>query len=195
MAGSYYIYFNAAQRGNYQQHYMQVRLLVDGVSYGVFQPPSTSYTAYWTAPFNITAGTHTIAFQGINPYGDDNTIFLDQFQIAPTWSGGDNFGRINNYNSSHFEFASAAGYIQSKISSWPTLIAYPWGEYSAYMANTYLPTYGSEHHAVAAFTLGETYVTRSSPRWALPRISAQSTWGVSGTTPDLYTKVLQYASQ
>ena len=45
---------------------------------GTFTPGSASYTAYTTASFTVTAGSHTIRFVGLDPDGQDNTAFIDQ---------------------------------------------------------------------------------------------------------------------
>ena len=47
-AGTYTLSIRAAQRGNYQVGTQIVRLQVDGVTVGQYQPPNTSYTNYQT---------------------------------------------------------------------------------------------------------------------------------------------------
>src|SRR5206468_1032611 len=48
-AGTYTLSIRAAQRGNYQSGAQIVRLQVDGVTVGQYQPPNTAYTNYTTA--------------------------------------------------------------------------------------------------------------------------------------------------
>src|SRR5262249_46003945 len=50
---------------------------------GTFTPAGTRYTAYNTASFTVTAGSHTIAFVGTDPDGADrdNTAFIDRVRI------------------------------------------------------------------------------------------------------------------
>ncbi len=84
-AGTYQIDFSAAQRGRlrrlpavYQQDF---EVLIDGVAVGIFTPSGTSYKTYTTAPFTVTAGSHTITFQGLDSAGGDNTAFIDQIVV------------------------------------------------------------------------------------------------------------------
>jgi hypothetical protein len=79
-AGSYVLTFDAAQRG-YGPSHQNFEVLVDGSVVGVFTPSGTSYQRYTTPVFTVTAGAHTIAFQGLNTAGGDNTAFVDQVAI------------------------------------------------------------------------------------------------------------------
>ncbi len=80
-AGSYQISLSAAQRGNYGTSDEEVQVLVDGTVVGTITPASTSYATYTTASFNVTAGSHTITFVGVDPTGEDYTALLDQVGI------------------------------------------------------------------------------------------------------------------
>ena len=80
-AGSYLISVSAAQRGNFGTSNEEVQVLVDGTVVGTITPASTSYATYTTASFNLTAGSHTITFVGVDPTGADYTAFLDQVSI------------------------------------------------------------------------------------------------------------------
>ena len=82
MAGTYSITFYAAQRANYQASRQDFGVLVDGVGVGTFTPSGTSYAAFTTAAFTVAAGSHTIAFQGLDSAGGDNTAFVDQVVVA-----------------------------------------------------------------------------------------------------------------
>ncbi len=75
--------FDAAQRGNFGVSQENFSVLIDGSVVGTFTPSSTSYQSYSTAAFTVTAGTHTITFQGLDSAGGDNTAFLDQVAVAP----------------------------------------------------------------------------------------------------------------
>ncbi len=81
-AGSYVITFSAAQRGNHQASRQNFNVLVDGVVVSTFTPSSTSYQSFSTAVFQVTAGSHTIAFQGLDSAGGDNTAFIDDVAIS-----------------------------------------------------------------------------------------------------------------
>ena len=83
-AGSYVLTFDAAQRGNFGVSQQNLEVLIDGSVVGTFTPSSTSYQGYSTASFTVTAGTHTIEFQGLDSAGGDNTAFLDQVAVAPS---------------------------------------------------------------------------------------------------------------
>ncbi len=75
--GSYQISFSAAQRANYGTSNEQVQVLVDGTVVSTITPASTNYSIYTTAAFNVTAGSHTITFAGIDPSGSDYSAFID----------------------------------------------------------------------------------------------------------------------
>ena len=81
-AGIYVITFDAAQRGNYQWSQQDFNVLVDGKVVSTFTPSGTSYQSYSTAAFTVTAGTHTITFQGLDSAGGDNTAFIDQVTVS-----------------------------------------------------------------------------------------------------------------
>ena len=80
-AGTYQISVSAAQRGNKGTSNEEVKVLVDGTVAGTITPASTSYATYTTASFNVTAGSHTITFVGVDPTGKDYTALLDQASI------------------------------------------------------------------------------------------------------------------
>jgi hypothetical protein len=81
-AGSYTLSFYAAQRGNYQASYQSFQVLIDGQPIGnPITPTGTNYNLYMTSSFNVTAGMHTVTFQGLNPNGGDNTAFIDQIHL------------------------------------------------------------------------------------------------------------------
>jgi hypothetical protein len=77
-AGSYTLFFSAAQRGDGNASSQTLQVLVDGMVVGTFTPADANYAGYTTSRFTVTAGAHTIAFVGLDPDGLDNTAFLDQ---------------------------------------------------------------------------------------------------------------------
>ncbi len=85
-AGSYQLAFKAAQRGDNPSHPSQqdFQVLVDGTVVGTFKPSGTSYQTYTTVPFTVTAGAHTITFQGLDGAGGDNTALIDQVVAFPS---------------------------------------------------------------------------------------------------------------
>jgi hypothetical protein len=80
-AGKYNLTFQAAQRGNFQSSSQTFQVLIDGTPVGSFKPAGTAYSTITTAGVTLTAGQHTIVFQGTNPNGGDNTAFVDQVQL------------------------------------------------------------------------------------------------------------------
>ena len=80
-AGTYTVSFAAAQRGNFQSSSQTFEVLADSLVIGVFTPAGTRYSTLTTGPFTVNAGTHTLAFIGINPSGGDNTAFIDQVAV------------------------------------------------------------------------------------------------------------------
>ncbi len=80
-AGTYELTFDAAQRGNYLFSQQDVQVLVDGVVVDTFTPPGTSYASYTTDAFTVAAGSHTIAFQGLDSIGGDNSALIDDVQL------------------------------------------------------------------------------------------------------------------
>ena len=81
-AGSYAITFDAAQRGTFLVSRQNLNVLVDGVVVGTFTPSGTSYQSFTTTVFNVTAGLHTIVFQGLDSVGGDNTAFIDDVALT-----------------------------------------------------------------------------------------------------------------
>jgi hypothetical protein len=88
-AGSYVLSFKAAQRGNYGTSRQDFRVLVDGAAVGSFTPSGTSYQSFTTAAFTVAAGSHTIAFQGLDSAGGDNTAFVDAVSVRGQLPVGD----------------------------------------------------------------------------------------------------------
>ena len=88
-AGSYVITFDAAQRGNFQASRQNFKVLVDGAVVGTFTPSGTAYQGYITAAFTVAAGSHTIAFQGLDTAGGDNSAFVDSVTLTSIPAIGD----------------------------------------------------------------------------------------------------------
>jgi hypothetical protein len=87
IAGAIYkVSFSAAQRNNiYGQQLGQTwQLQLDGTVAGNYAPPESAQTySNYTATFTTPAGSsHTLSFVGTDTNGGDNTVFLDNVQIA-----------------------------------------------------------------------------------------------------------------
>ena len=78
-AGSYTVSFYAAQRGNYPSN-STIRVQIDGQTVGSITPTGTSYAAYSTGSFTVTAGSHTVRFVGVGVGG--STVLFDKVGIA-----------------------------------------------------------------------------------------------------------------
>jgi hypothetical protein len=81
-AGTYTLSFDVAQRGIWNVSAEDFEVLVDGVVVGTFEPSGTSYETETTSPFTVGAGSHTIAFVGLDSSGGDNTVFLDNISLS-----------------------------------------------------------------------------------------------------------------
>jgi chitinase len=80
--GNFHLTFYAAQRSSNQLGLpLPINILVDGNNTGTITPTSTSYVLTPSNTFSVSAGNHTITFQGVNPNGYDLTIFLDNVLI------------------------------------------------------------------------------------------------------------------
>jgi peptidoglycan/xylan/chitin deacetylase (PgdA/CDA1 family) len=92
------------------------------------------------------------------------------------------FRYIDNFGDCEAQLAKAADYIETKLGRRPEFFAYPWGETSDYLLQTYLPDHGDRHGFCAAFTTDPRPVRRSDDRWALPRFVCGPDWS---STADL----------
>jgi cell surface hyaluronidase len=79
-------------------------VLVDGVVVGHFTPSDTAYQNYSTAAFTVAAGSHTIAFQGLDTAGGDNTAFIDDVATASIPAIGDQGFEQVVVGAGHFQF-------------------------------------------------------------------------------------------
>jgi subtilisin family serine protease len=82
-AGTYELSFDAAQRGNHGISQQNFEVLVDGAVVGTFTPSGTSYVLEPSTAFSVAAGSHTIAFVGLDSAGGDNTAFVDNIVLSP----------------------------------------------------------------------------------------------------------------
>ena len=78
----YVVTFSAIQRTNCCNTGGQdIGVYLDSTLVGTFHPGNSGYVEYSTAPFNTTAGSHTVKFVGLNPLGGDHTAFIDNIRI------------------------------------------------------------------------------------------------------------------
>lgn len=82
-AGTYALTLKACQRPNNDADFA---ILIDDVEVGRYKPNypnyQTVFSSYTTPDFEVTAGPHTIKLQGLNTAGGDNTVLVDDVQLA-----------------------------------------------------------------------------------------------------------------
>src|SRR5262249_56161825 len=80
-AGSYTLSFQTARRASFGNNQtFQVR--IDDAVVGKFTTSGTNYVTMTTDNFIVTAGPHTITFEGLNPLGGDNTALIDMVTLS-----------------------------------------------------------------------------------------------------------------
>jgi len=80
---NYTVYFQAAQRGNFNAGGEDFDVYLDSSFLATFNPASTSYALLSTPAFTTTAGTHTIKFVGRDSAGGNgNAAFIDAVQVT-----------------------------------------------------------------------------------------------------------------
>jgi RHS repeat-associated protein len=80
-AGTYILSFYAAQRGDLPQAGQTLAVLVDGAQVGTITPAGKTY-AFYEVTFTLTAGSHTLVLQGVDPHGGDNTALVDELFVS-----------------------------------------------------------------------------------------------------------------
>jgi len=103
------------------------------------------------------------------------------------------FLSIDTYAECQAEVKQAAEYIYKKTSTWPSLFAYPCGEASSYLRETYFPSFQDQHGTVAAFGASGGYVTQLSSRWDLPRFMSSAPWPGGWRNTNELVQILQSA--
>jgi hypothetical protein len=83
---TYVLSFRAVQRVAWQQSWQVVRVRVDGAIVGTFIPTNSVYEEFTSSAFAVTAGSHLVVIEGVNPNGGDNTAFIDQVTVGPSLS-------------------------------------------------------------------------------------------------------------
>jgi hypothetical protein len=87
------------------------------------------------------------------------------------------FQRINSYVEATAQVTAANAWIGNKRGqSGPFLFAYPWGQTSMYLRESFFPQYQLEHQTLAAFGGSEGFVYADSERFALPRFICGFHW-------------------
>ncbi len=87
------------------------------------------------------------------------------------------FKWVTTFSDADAQIRAAHDYIAARAPN-PglALLAYPYGEASAYVVDDYLPNHGTGAGTIAAFTAGKEPVHAASPRWELPRFTCGMDW-------------------
>ena len=126
-AGSYRVRFLAAQRGNYQSARQDIRVTIDGQEVATITPSATSYAEYLTAAFTVGAGSHAIAFEGLNSAGGDNTALLDNIRVEAVTPAGSMAGDLGPFETATLEgqastiIPTSPGAVDQSLADWEGL--------------------------------------------------------------------------
>lgn len=107
--------------------------------------------------------------------------------------GQNDFYRTDTGYEAYVQVVTAGSYIAGKIGAFPDLFAYPLGQGQpgSYLFS-WFNDYPTTHNTYAAYCLGDTYVSRASPRYCLPRFSYLSGWGTSSGLLQILSNSGQY---
>ena len=98
------------------------------------------------------------------------------------------FRLVDTFDDCEAQVAAASRYIEDRSGCRPRYFAYPYGQASEYLRETYFPMRGAEIGLRAAFSIDHAYATAESDRWYLPRF----THGASDTsTPEDLERILR----
>lgn len=87
------------------------------------------------------------------------------------------FTSVDSLEEADYQIRQSVAYIREKAPNrGDVLLAYPYGEYSEYLVEDYLPRFAEEIGLRAAFTIEAGPMTRSSPIWKLPRFVFGRDW-------------------
>ncbi|MEJ8568793.1 polysaccharide deacetylase family protein [Elongatibacter sediminis] len=90
------------------------------------------------------------------------------------------FHAVDTHEQCLEQVVRAAGTIAARTGRWPRYFAYPFGESSRYIRETFFPEFPAVHGCRAALGTDPGPVTAKSNRWDLPRYVCGRDW----TTPD-----------
>lgn len=96
------------------------------------------------------------------------------------------FAAVDNRDLSEAQVVRAAQYIERKTGVWPEFFAYPCGESSRFIRESFFPGLGDLHRCRAAFGTAPGPLRPDSERWNLPRYVCGRDW----TSPDGLLEIL-----
>lgn len=101
--------------------------------------------------------------------------------------GRGDFQRIETHEQCLEQVVRAAGAIEAQTGRWPRYFAYPFGESSAYLRDTFFPEFPEVHGCRAALGTEPGRVTRDASRWNLPRFVCGRDW----SSPEELLRLIQ----
>jgi len=97
------------------------------------------------------------------------------------------FGLVESFDDCEVQVVQAGAFIETRTRRRPRYFAFPYGQASPYLRESYLPDNGARYGIRAAFSIDHDFVTAKSDRWFLPRF----THGAEGlTTADEFEAIL-----
>jgi len=82
-----------------------------------------------------------------------------------------NFRLVESFDECEAQVRQASAFIEKRTRRRPRYFAFPYGEASPYLRETYLPEHGAKYGLRAAFSIDRAFVTAESDRWFLPRFT------------------------
>lgn len=104
----------------------------------------------------------------------------DHNHPALAGEGRGGFQAIDTHEACLEQVVRAAGAIAARTGRWPAYFAYPFGEASDYLRDSFFPEYPGVHGCRAAFGTEPGHVTPGSNRWDLPRYVCGRDWSEPG---------------
>ncbi|MEM1411690.1 MAG: polysaccharide deacetylase family protein [Pseudomonadota bacterium] len=86
------------------------------------------------------------------------------------------FRAVDSLGDCRRQLLDAARYVERRAGRRPRYFAFPWGQYSRYLVERYLPGYQEEHGYRAAFTTQARAVSDRDDRWRFPRMVCGEAW-------------------
>ncbi|MCF6300110.1 MAG: polysaccharide deacetylase family protein [Proteobacteria bacterium] len=87
------------------------------------------------------------------------------------------FMKVNDKKSCNQQLVQSKNYINQIIKPYSScLFAYPWGQFSDYLAHHFFQAESSQHGIKAAFTCEPKPVTKKTNKWLIPRFVCGNHW-------------------
>jgi len=86
------------------------------------------------------------------------------------------FRSVDSHTECLQQVVRAGSAIEAATGRWPEIFAYPFGESSTYLRESFFPEHAEVHGCLAAMGTDASAVTRNSNRWNLPRYVCGRDW-------------------